>query len=60
MLKWLLGIVVIGGFILWLKRGKNTVDVSDPEVKELDQKRFYVTPPEQDDLPPDDDQGTRL
>ncbi|PIE43958.1 MAG: hypothetical protein CSA50_03125 [Gammaproteobacteria bacterium] len=60
MLKWLLGIVVAGGFILWLKRGKSVRDVSAPEVKELDQKRFYVTPPEKDDLPPDDDQGTKL
>lgn len=60
MFKWLLLLVAIGVFVFWLKRGKNGHDVTDPEAKRLDQQRYYVTPPQKDDKPPDDNQGTSL
>ncbi len=60
MLKWLIAVLVIGGFVYWLRAGKRGREIIDPEVKELDQKRFYVTPPSKDDSPPDDHEGTKL
>ncbi len=60
MFKWLLIIVVGVVFLLWLKRGKKGHDISDPEVKEIDQQRFYVSPPKKDDELPKDDQGNDL
>ena len=60
MFKWLLLIVIGGAFFLWLKRGKEGHDISDPEAKEIDQQRFYVYPPKKNDELPKDDQGNDL
>lgn len=60
MLKWLLVALVVVAFVFWLMRGKKGHDVSDPEAKSLDQKRYYVTPPQKGDTPPEDNQGTSL
>ena len=60
MFKWLLLIIVVGVFFLWLKRGKEGHDISDPEVKEIDQQRFYVDPSKNKDERPKDDQSNNL
>lgn len=60
MLKWVVALCVIAGFVYWLLSGRRGGGIADPEVKELDQKRFYVTPPSKGDSPPDDHERTRL
>ena len=60
MLKWLLLIVVGAGFVFWLKRGKKGHDITDPEVKEIDQQRYYVNPSDKESSAPKDNQSNDL
>ncbi len=60
MLKWLLLFAVGAAFVFWLKRGKDGHDISDPEVKEIDQQRFYVNPPGENSKEPKDNQSNDL
>ncbi|UZE95073.1 hypothetical protein [Alkalimarinus alittae] len=60
MLKWLLLLVVGAAFVFWLKRGKKGHDITDPEVKEIDQQRYYVNPPDKNTSRPKDNQGNDL
>lgn len=59
MLKWLLLIAVIAVAAFWIKRNREKNVFSEPEVKEVEQKRYYVTPPKPEDTPADDNQNDR-
>lgn len=58
-MKWVIVAVVVIVLAVWLARGRRRT-VSDPEVKEVDQKRFYVTPPDDSEPPSEDHQGDKL
>ncbi len=60
MLKWLLLIIVGAVFVFWLKRGKQGHDVTDPEAKRIDQQRYYVAPPVEEDNARKDNQSNDL
>jgi hypothetical protein len=60
MMKWLVLLVVVIGVVYWLRKGREQNPLVNPEAKELDQKRFYVTPGKKDDNPPDDHESTSL
>lgn len=59
-MKWVIVAVVVIVLAVWLTRGRRRRTVSDPEVKEVDQKRFYVTPPDDSEPPSEDHQGDKL
>lgn len=56
MFKWILLLLIGAGFVFWLKRGSKGHDISDPEVKEVDQQRYYVNPPDKKLQNPDEQQ----
>ena len=59
MLKWLLliGVIMVAAF--WVKRNRSKSVFSEPEIKEVEQNRFYIKPPESVDRPADDHQNDR-
>ncbi|MCP5207366.1 MAG: hypothetical protein H7A01_09215 [Hahellaceae bacterium] len=59
-MKWVVLAAVVAVIVLWLKKGRQKNAVIDPDVRALDQKRFYVTPGKKDDNPPDDHESTSL
>ncbi|WP_369602483.1 hypothetical protein AAIA72_05865 [Hahella sp. SMD15-11] len=59
-MQWLIAALVVVGIGIWLWKGRQRNPYTDPEVKEVDQKRFYVQPPSDMDPPPDDHEGDKL
>jgi len=59
MLKWLLLIVVVAIAVFWVKRNRSKNVFSEPEIKEIEPKRYYVQPPKSEDKPADDHQNDR-
>jgi len=58
-MKWVLLGVVIVIAVMWARINRNRSAFSEPEIKEVEQKRFYVTPPKPEDPPLDDHQNDR-
>ena len=58
--KWIILLILIGVVVFWLRKGRQQNPLIDPDVKELDQKRYYVTPTKKGDTPPDDHESTSL
>lgn len=59
-MKWVIVALVVIVVAIWLARGRRRGEISDPEVKEVDQKRFYVAPPDKNDPPSEDHRGDSL
>ncbi|MBU6949914.1 MULTISPECIES: hypothetical protein [unclassified Hahella] len=58
-MKWVVLLAIVVAVVIWVVNSRKRNPVSDPEVKELDQKRYYVTPPKPGDLEPEDKSGTQ-
>ncbi len=59
MLKWVLLIAIIAIAAVWIRKGKLQNKYADPDHKEIDQNRYYVKPPHEEDRTPDDHQNDR-
>ena len=59
-MKWVVLAILAIVLLIWLVRGKMQSRLDDPEIKVLDQQRYYVNPPKEGDDPPDDKQSTSL
>ncbi|MFE8071903.1 hypothetical protein QQM79_12665 [Marinobacteraceae bacterium S3BR75-40.1] len=59
-MKWLLLLIVLAVFVFWLARGRKMRSVSRTGAKEIEQRRYYVQPPDENEPPPDDHEGNRF
>ncbi len=58
-IKWIVVIGVVTALALWVRHSKRKNVYSDPDVKEVDYRRYYVKAPQVGDFPSDDHQNDR-
>ncbi|RMF18909.1 MAG: hypothetical protein D6758_03200 [Gammaproteobacteria bacterium] len=59
-MQWFIAALVVVGLGIWLWKGRQRNPYQEPDVKEVDQDRYYVQPPSDLDPPHQDHEGDKL
>ena len=59
-MKWLVLAVIAVLIGIWLLRGLRGRPRENPEAKLVSRQRYYVSPSQHKEVPPDDQQGNKL
>lgn len=59
-MKWILLLAALAVLVVWLARGRGRDPRENPQAKTVSRQRYYVRPPDDNEVPPDDQHGDKL